>query len=332
MKSPFQISANFDTQFDLCYRHGELGGDSFFQKGAAKQWDALTDLDWSVGFDIESPLEYDDRFLPAYGSPHWERADEKRKTEIRSHFHSYSISQFLHGEQAAMISAARLVEVLPDISSKQFAAQQASDEARHVQVFNKLVKEHLPFKYDIDRGVQDLIREGLSDSRWDFVVLTTQILIEGLALGALQQLRDLSKNRLVRQATGYIMADEARHVAFGLKALEVYYQNMSDLEKRERIQFVEAGLLALRNRINPGVVWSNLGLDPAIASEHLESDSMPRVFGRLFSRLGLMLERLGLTVNPLLIRGSSEGLIRSSERLKIFGATDERYGFAGKWR
>jgi hypothetical protein len=53
--------------------------------------------------------------------------------ELRYHSQVFNLSQFLHGEQGALICAARIVQDVPTIESKFYAATQVMDEARHVE-------------------------------------------------------------------------------------------------------------------------------------------------------------------------------------------------------
>jgi hypothetical protein len=250
-----KFAASYDTCFDDTYAAGDARLTRLYRNGQALQWDAAARIDWNENIDFENPLGYDDRFIPIWGSPQWTQASDTGRADLRRNYHAYSISQFLHGEQAAMLAAARLVEVLPDQHSKQLAAVQACDEARHVEVFHRLLKDKIGLFYPIDDGLQSLIRHGLSENRWDMVVFTAQILIEGLALAALQQLRDFSKHKLIRDIGAYVLADEARHVAFGMQLLQTRYAEMSDAELRERRAFADTGLDALTQRLNPAVVW-----------------------------------------------------------------------------
>jgi ribonucleotide reductase beta subunit family protein with ferritin-like domain len=191
-----------------------------------------------------------------------------------------------------MLAAARLVEVLPDARSKQFAALQACDEARHVEIFDRLLKTKIKQLYTIDDGLQSLIQQGLSDSRWDMVVLTTQILIEGLALAALQQLRDFSKHKLVADIGNYVLADEARHVAFGVQMLQTVYTDMTDNELTERREFAQAGLDALTQRLNPSEVW---GTDNGVEA----TPALPLLKRRLTRQVNDITEKLFSRVSPV---------------------------------
>jgi hypothetical protein len=281
------------TELDLHYHDRTDGLPVLYEKGKAAQWDAQTRIDWSVGLDQDNPLSYDDRFIPIFGSSVWNAASDADRIVFRRHYQAYTLSQFLHGEQAALVAAGRLVQAIPNVQAKQFAAQQAADEARHVEIFQRLITDHLQIAYPFDPGAQGLIAQGLSDQRWDFVVLTTQVLVEGLALGMLQQLRDFSKSPLISSAAAYVMADEARHVAYGMQELDGYYKELTAYELRERAEFAETGIAALKARLNPSVVWRHLGLTEQECDVAMMTPST-RLADRLTTRLMVMLERLGL--------------------------------------
>ncbi len=47
----------------------------------------------------------------------------------------------MHGEQGALICTAQIVETVPWIDAKYYAATQVMDEARHVEVFAKYLDD-----------------------------------------------------------------------------------------------------------------------------------------------------------------------------------------------
>ncbi|MGC4061899.1 MAG: ferritin-like domain-containing protein [Aquabacterium sp.] len=287
-----------------------------YEKGKLARWDANVALDWRIDVDPEAPLAYDDVFLPVYGSPIWLQAGSAEQTQIRHHYQAHTLSQFLHGEQAALLAAGRLIQVMPHALGKQFAAQQADDEARHIEVFERLISEKVGTRYGMDEGVLAFFKMGLSDPRWDFAVLTSQILIEGLALGLLQRLRDFSRNKLIKSIAMYIMADEARHVAFGLDELGDYYAQLSDAELRERAEFAQDGLDTLRRKLNPTAVWRELGLSERLDPAAPAQQSFERTMSKLTTRLEAMLERIRLR--------QSRGGVDAATRLQTWAMADER--------
>src|SRR5207245_6953856 len=97
---------------------------------------------------------------------------------------SWMLSQFLHGEQGALVCTAKIVEQVPWIDAKYYAATQVMDEARHVEVYARYLKDKLAHEFPINVHLRALLDDVVSDSRWDMTYLGMQIMIEGLALAA----------------------------------------------------------------------------------------------------------------------------------------------------
>lgn len=150
--------------------------------------------------------------MTLYGTRHWDRMTERDKGELRQHFASWQFSQFLHGEQGAMICAARIVESVPDLDAKFYSATQTMDEARHAEIYARFLHEKIQLVYPINDNLQSLLGDTLRDSRWDVPYLGMQVLIEGLALAAFGMIRDTTDKPLPKQILAYVMQDEARHV------------------------------------------------------------------------------------------------------------------------
>ncbi len=266
-----------------------------YSKGKQQQWDAESRIDWSLPVDPEDPMQMDDSVVPLFGTPLWGRLSEAKRAELRYHSQVFNLSQFLHGEQGALICAARIVQDVPRIESKFYAATQVMDEARHVEAYRRLLTEKFRFVYPISKPLKTLIEQALTDSRWDFTYLGMQVLIEGLALVAFQRIRDYSKNRLCQAVNAYVMQDEARHVAFGRLALRDYYPRLGEAERREREEFVIAGCLHLRDRFNSPEMWERIGIDPKDALTEVDaSDGQIRFRKRLFSRIVPIVKDIGL--------------------------------------
>lgn len=245
----WRLPVHDELVLDWAYDSQASSVQNLYAKSKHAQWDGAERIDWQQDLDPENPFGYDDRLMPLSCIEAWAKASSKERANVRHHYQAYMVNQFLHGEQAALLAAARLVQVLPDVMGKQMAAQQVSDEARHVEVFERLIREKIQIRYPADAGLKALIEEGLRDSRWDFVVLTTQILIEGMALVSLQQLRDFSKHPLIPTIGNYVMADEARHVAYGQHLLKDHLSQLSAYEKKERHDFLLEGIEKLKTGI-----------------------------------------------------------------------------------
>ena len=266
-----------------------------YSKGKQQQWDAEKRIDWTLDVDPDDPMQMDDSVVPLFGTPLWNRMSDKQKSELRYHSQVFNLSQFLHGEQGALICAARIVQDVPTIESKFYAATQVMDEARHVEAYRRLLTEKFRFVYPISMPLKTLIEQALTDKRWDFTYLGMQVLIEGLALVAFQRIRDYSKNPLCQAVNAYVMQDEARHVAFGRLALRDYYPQLSDAERREREEFVIEGCYHLRDRFNSPEMWERLGIDLKDALREVDgSEGQIRFRKRLFSRIVPIVKDIGL--------------------------------------
>jgi hypothetical protein len=290
-------SLNGETQTSFTWEYEDERSKllALYDKGKKQQWDAAERIDWSLDLDPENPQELDDRMIPIYGSPLWDKCTKQERANVRRHQQAQSLSQFMHGEQGALMAAARIVQTVPDLDAKFYAATQVMDEARHVEAYARLLNEKLGIAYPITPGLAALLEVVLTDKRWDMTYLGMQILIEGLALAAFQRIRDGAKNRLAASVNAYVMQDEARHVAFGRLALRDYYPQLTDKERDEREEFVVESCYHMRDRFNQKELWENLGFPVKETVETVMSSEMMRLFRkRLFTRIVPTVKDIGL--------------------------------------
>jgi hypothetical protein len=291
----WSLPGSFDTIFNWEYDEGRDRLLSLYSKGKQKQWDAAVRIDWSVDVDPHNPLDVDDGYIPIHGSDIHERMTEREKAELRHHFESWRFSNFLHGEQGALICASKIVQTVPDIDSKFYAATQVIDEARHVEVYSRFLHEKLEMAYPINNSLQTLLSQTIQDSRWDFTYLGMQVLIEGLALASFGFIRDLARNPLAAAINAYVMQDEARHVAFGRLALADYYPKLTQAERDEREEFVVEACYLMRDRFRGEEVWERLGLPVRDCVSHMESAAYQVARSRrLFTRIVPIIKEIGL--------------------------------------
>jgi hypothetical protein len=221
--------------------------------------------------------------------------DEKAKNELGLHLAAWQFSQFLHGEQGAMVCAARIVESVPDLDAKFYSATQTMDEARHAEIYGRFLHEKIGMVYPINDNLQALLGDTLRDSRWDMPYLGMQVLIEGLALAAFGMIRDTTDKPLPQQILAYVMQDEARHVAFGRMALRDYYKQLTDAELREREEFVIEGCYLMRDRLRGVEVLENFGIPKAETEVYSEQSEFLALFRKLlFSRIVPCVKDIGL--------------------------------------
>jgi para-aminobenzoate N-oxygenase AurF len=294
-QTQWQIGGASATVFNWEYdetRDRLLG---LYEKGKEKQWNTNTRLDWSIEVDPGSPHNFPDYYVPIYGSDIWERMSEKERRDLRHHTAAWTNSQFLHGEQGALICAAKIVQTVPDIDSKFYAATQVMDEARHVETYSRYLREKIELAYPINPNLKALLADVVSDSRWDITNLGMQVLIEGLALAAFALIRDFSDEPLAKALNTYVMQDEARHVAFGRLALREYYPQLTEAEREEREEFVVYACYLMRDRFLAEEVWERLGLPLEECLRYVEQSEMLQEFRKmLFSRIVPTIKDLGL--------------------------------------
>ena len=187
---------------------------------------------------------------------------DKEWVEFGVESQNWTLSQFLHGEQGALVCTAKIVESVPWIDAKYYAATQVMDEARHVEVFSKYLDDKLSGHYPINAHLRLLLDDIIADSRWDMTYLGMQIMVEGLALAAFGFMHQMTTDPLLKQLLRYVMSDEARHVAFGVLSLQEYYQGLSAAEIRERQEFAFEAAVRMRDRFLQQEVWDRMGVDP----------------------------------------------------------------------
>jgi hypothetical protein len=268
---------------------------ALYQKGKDRQWDAQKRIDWDAEVDQTNVAGVPDEFNPLFGSEIWDRMTEPERQEFGRHEGAWLFSQFLHGEQGALTVAARIVESVPDLDAKFYAATQVMDEARHVELYNRFIREKLGMFYPVNQDLARLLASALADGRWDMPYLGMQVLIEGLALAAFGVYRDLSTNSLVKQLLTYVMQDEARHVAFGRIALRDYYAGLTQAERAEREEFVVEGCYLMRDRFRSQEVFECLGLPVAQCLAYVDHSPMYTLYqSLLFSRIVPCVRDIGL--------------------------------------
>ncbi|MGZ6977545.1 MAG: ferritin-like domain-containing protein [Acidimicrobiia bacterium] len=298
------VKAVIDTTFTWDYERTRPALGKLYEKAKTSQWNVTTDLDWSADVDPEKVAaelsggttsrfrtlqEIEDSPVKHFGEKEW--------TEVGIQMQNSLLSQFLHGEQGALLCTARIVETVPWIDAKYYASTQVMDEARHVEVFAKYLDEKLTSQYKINDNLKSLLNDILADTRWDITYLGMQIMVEGLALAAFGMMQTITNEPLLKKLLRYVMADEARHVAFGVLSLQEYYKELSDAEMRERQEFAFDAACRLQQRFMQSEVWERMGVDPQAVRKALDANNPPvqQAFQQmLFSKIVPNCKKLGL--------------------------------------
>jgi hypothetical protein len=294
-KTDWDVPSEFETGFRFEYDDGRAELLNLYRKGKKLQWNAEDRIDWSQDLDPENPEELPDESIPIFAWSGFEKLNKKEKADVRRHYQSWQLSQFLHGEQGALICTAKIVQQVPHMDAKYYAATQVIDEARHVEAYSRLLHEKFELAYPLNPQLRTLLDQILRDSRWDMTYLGMQILIEGLALAAFQLIRDGAKNPLAASVNAYVMQDEARHVAFGRLALRDFYPQITEKERDEREEFVVEACYLMRDRFLAEEVWECLGLPVAECVEHTTHSAWMEEFrSYLFTRIVPNIKAIGL--------------------------------------
>ena len=267
-----------------------------YELGKELNWNANIDVDWSKPFEqISEPPEW---FWDDY-EPYQKLSFEK-KIEFAKHRNAWSLSQYLHGEQGALLVASQLTSCAPTYNAKLYAASQTFDEARHVEAFNKYIQTRTKLMYPIGNALKSILDKILTDPRWDLKFIGMQLIIEGLALAAFQATRDLAKDSVLYDMLGLIIRDEARHVTFGVNYLEEFVETLSHDEKEDRAQFAYEACLLSRERLLSTDVYEYFGWDVEDARQfQLGSEIMQHFQKLLFSRVMPNLSRIGLLTDSV---------------------------------
>jgi hypothetical protein len=260
------VQDNADAIFTWDYEKGARPAlNKLYEKAKRAQWNGETDLPWDTDVDLEKNaalqrLQFAGMQADVAGTPleHFTE-DDFIKLSIESD--NWTLSQFMHGEQGALICTAKIVETVPWIDAKYYASTQVMDEARHVEVFAKYLDTKLTGHYPINAHLRMLLDDIINDSRWDMTYLGMQIMVEGLALAAFGFMHMLTEEPLLKKLLRYVMSDEARHVAFGVLSLKEYYEGLSDAEMLERQQFAFEAAVRMRDRFLQQEVWERMGVD-----------------------------------------------------------------------
>jgi hypothetical protein len=288
------LSTTFNTAYSWNYEMVRRELHNLYEKAKRDQWNATEQLAWNLDVDAEAE-NLPDMQIPVYGTHIWEKLGPSEVRMLRREQLRWSLSNFMHGEQGALLATAQIVDATPWIEAKFYGATQVMDEARHVEVFSRYLNEKLGGPYRINANLKALIDQILTDSRWDMKYLGMQIMVEGLAMAAFGFMHKLSQEPLLTDLLHYVIRDESRHVAFGVLTLNDWFLHMSPEDRREREEFVYEGCRLMRDRLLAEDVWEAMGWPVAeVRDIVLHSPQMIEFRKMLFSKVVPNVKRLGL--------------------------------------
>jgi len=244
------MQANHQAHFDWTYQRDQDELRKLYEAAKVSQWNATTDLDWSIQVDPYDPHHdlFPEALSPLPDIPSYRGLSLREQQTHRHGLAAWMLSQFLHGEQGALFAACQVTEAIQWLDGKLYGSTQVVDEGRHVEVFYRYLSEKLGKLYPVNDNLYTLIDALMTDGRWDLKFLGMQIMIEGLALGAFGTMRQTSREPLLRELLKYVITDEARHVHYGVVSLREYYRTLPPADLREREDWAFEVAVLMRNR------------------------------------------------------------------------------------
>ncbi len=292
------------------YRDTENRIKKLYELGKRLNWNAMLDVDWSIEFPEDQRYANID-LNPFSELPEYKQLTDSKKLEMDHETLAWNASQFLHGEQGALLVSSQLVSCAPTHQAKLYASSQAFDEGRHVEVFHKYINKRVGYMYPINPYLKILLDKMLSDSRWDLKFIGMQLIVEGLALAAFESMIQSTNDPLLREICKLTKRDEARHVTFGVNFLEEYIPLLSEEEVEERAEFALEACKVMRERlINTAVPVKFLGITEDKAREILLDDHVIGDFRKLlFSNIVPNLKRVGLLTEKIRPKFNELGIL-----------------------
>ncbi len=206
-RNPMSIAWSFDYL---------MSGDKvedLYRRAKQQQWDSDTYLPWDTAVDPSKPMINDQTGM-YHRMPFFSKLSKSQQETFTAHSTAQLLSQFLHGEQGALMTAACVTHSVPDATAKLYAATQTMDEARHVEVYARYC-DKIAIVYPMSPWLKALIDATLKSDRYEKVMIGMNMIVEGLALGAFNNMYRNTQCELLKKLTFNVMRDESRHVSFG---------------------------------------------------------------------------------------------------------------------
>lgn len=274
-----------------------------YERGKKGQWNAETDIDWSL------PFPQDEWFLPRENSSllagvlQSMGADDATCRDAARDEFAHTMSQLLHGEQAALQLCGQLTNACPTMDQKWYAGSQVIDEVRHVEVISKFLARKMGVLYPVSPTIKVLLDKLLAAPTWKLKTLGMQCLFEGVAVGIFDIIKSMTTNPLLKDILRRVELDESRHAAFGILTMRRLVQDATQEEMEQFEDFAFEILEALNANQQLDMLHDlgpKYGLDPeacvrvmfslpnwaAINSEVYMHTVVPNL-----ARLGLITER-----------------------------------------
>ncbi|MDJ0786353.1 MAG: ferritin-like domain-containing protein [Myxococcota bacterium] len=237
LRAPMDVA----WQFDYAIEQEKL--ENLYRKAKQRQWDGEQRLDWSVEIDPSKPI-IDERQNEFQKLSFFKKLSKSQQERFTAHATCQLLSQFLHGEQGALMTAAAVTHAVPDYEAKLYAASQTMDEARHVEVYERYINK-LAMAYPISPWLKNVIDATLQADHYAKVMVGMNMVVEGLALAAFHNMSKQTTCPLLKDLTDMVLQDESRHVAFGNLYLQRTISDMHPDDREDVAQFAFEAIKAM---------------------------------------------------------------------------------------
>ncbi len=252
---------------------------TLYANALERQWIAMRDLPWEDGVDRDAFAQtFSMGGIPISETRFWQSLSPEVRWQVSRRSAAFLLSNFLHGEQGALMVAGQLVSAVPHMDGKFYASTQTLDEARHVEAFAAYI-QLLEEVHEITPGLKNLLDAVVAADDWKVKAVGMQVVTEGLALYFFRDMRNTTQEPLLKKLLTYVSRDEARHTAYGIKYLSQVVPTLDEKESQALQDFAfecTRSLMAsragntMRDRIMD--VWRSAGVDPTDVLVKLEQE------------------------------------------------------------
>jgi hypothetical protein len=234
-------------------------------------------LDFAAPFDTAIQPLAEDSWFPALRAP--SVRERLRRPGDRTRFINQvmwmRLSTLLHGEQGALNLSASLCGVLKDQGAQEFASNQTREEARHVAAFSLYIRERWGAPAPCLPQLRDFLQEIIGSDDVSRKIIGMQIIVEGLAMGALAELYQMLLDPVGKRLVQFVMTDEAFHHRFGKLWCDLSLAQLPEADRANLEAWTHDCLRRFITRMNPPyeqiVLRQEFGIDPAVVARELQA-------------------------------------------------------------
>ena len=258
MNDSHAIPASAEVVFRKDYAIDQQELRKLYENAKRDQWNATKDIPWAQPADAERGVIADE-LVDAFGTEYWQRLSTEQQAELNRKIAAWRLSVLMYGEHGAMLVCSQLVETVAGGDAKFFQATQVVDEARHNEVLHRYIAERLGVFYPMPAAEKELFDTLIGDSRWTVKTIGLQLVAETFAVSLFRMLAETSKDPLLKEVCRRILADESRHMGFGMLSLPAVVAESTEAERRELEEVTEWALVNVLKGMFPYEPYREMG-------------------------------------------------------------------------